>query len=181
MSTYPCILTAWHAHEKELRGYLIHRLGDPYGADDLLQDVFLKSLRQGADFCRLDNPRAWLFQVARHAVIDQCRLAKPQSVMTDDLAAPPAGERDPVEQLDDCLMRNLAALSIEDHNIISQCDLHGMKHQVFADNHGLSLSAVKSRLMRARQRLHAALLLHCQVRFDEDGKVCCHKPRGPLS
>lgn len=182
MSTFPCLLAAWQRHEKELRGFLLQRLGDPYGADDLLQDVFLKSMLQGAGFCLVSQPRAWLFQVARHALIDHARQSRPQVELTEALLAPACGDqRAPVEQLDTCLIRNLETLSAEDQELIRLCDLQGMKQQLFADAHGLSLSAVKTRLLRARQRLHQALLRHCQVGFDENGHVSSHQPRIPHS
>lgn len=44
-------------------------------ADDLLQDLFLKALRQGDRFCDLHNARAWLFEVARNLLADQIRVA----------------------------------------------------------------------------------------------------------
>lgn len=67
--------SAWRAHEGELLGYLRHRLSDADAADDVLQDVFVKAMRQGQGFCTLDNPRAWLFQVARNALVDRARTA----------------------------------------------------------------------------------------------------------
>jgi RNA polymerase sigma-70 factor (ECF subfamily) len=45
----------------ELRGYLRHRSGLGEEADDLLQEVFIKALRQDILFCAIENPRAWLF------------------------------------------------------------------------------------------------------------------------
>jgi RNA polymerase sigma-70 factor (ECF subfamily) len=59
---FACVAAAWQAHEAELRGYLRHRMADAEAADDVLQDVFVKAMRQGRAFCTLDNPRAWLFQ-----------------------------------------------------------------------------------------------------------------------
>lgn len=174
-----CVLTAWRAHGEELRGFLVRRSGDLHTADDLLQELFLKSLRQGTGFCKIDNPRAWLFQVARHALIDHVRLAKPHIELADDLVAPEETERAPVEALDACLLLNLSEMSAEDHEIIKQCDLLGVKQQAFADQHSLTLTATKSRLLRARQRLREALMRNCQVRFDEIGQVCCHIPRDP--
>ncbi|HEX8009336.1 MAG TPA: sigma factor [Casimicrobiaceae bacterium] len=50
------------------QGYLIHRLGDPPLAEDLLQEVFIKAMREGEKFCALANTRAWLFQVARNTL-----------------------------------------------------------------------------------------------------------------
>lgn len=175
--SFDCVLAAWRLHEAELRNYLLHRLGDSYAADDLLQEVFIKSLRQGQGFCEIDNPRAWLFQVARNALTDQARSGKTYVELPDDLAAPEEEGRAPVDELDACLLRNLSEIPSEDREIIEQCDLQGVKQQAFAQTHGLSLSAAKSRLLRARQRLREALTRNCQVRFDETGRVCCHVTR----
>jgi RNA polymerase sigma-70 factor (ECF subfamily) len=32
----------------------------------MLQDLFIKALRQGERFCAIGNARAWLFEVARN-------------------------------------------------------------------------------------------------------------------
>ncbi len=63
-------------HEAELRGWLRHRLGNPAEADDLLQSLFLKALRQGERFCSVRNARAWLFEVARNTLADSLRVAR---------------------------------------------------------------------------------------------------------
>lgn len=53
---FDCVLGAWRRHESELRGFLIHRLGDANSADDLLQDTFLKAMRPGARFEETRDP-----------------------------------------------------------------------------------------------------------------------------
>lgn len=175
---FDCVLGAWRAHEGELRGFLIRRLGDADTADDLLQDTFLRAMRQGAHFQEIRDPRAWLFHVARNALADHGRLDKHPVELPDHLAAPEHAQRAPVDELDGCLLRNLAELPPEDRQIIEQCDLQGVRQQVFAQAHELSLPATKSRLLRARKRLRDALMQNCQVRFDDSGAVCCHVPRG---
>jgi RNA polymerase sigma-70 factor (ECF subfamily) len=174
--TFPCLQTAWHAHEKELRNYLIHRLGERHAAEDLLQDVFVKAMRQGADFCHLENTRAWLFQVARNALVDYHRLKRDGIVVPEDIPQPES-HLEPVDALSECVGRVLQELSPEDRDIIQQCDLNGVRQQVYADSHGLSLSAAKSRLLRARQRMREMMTANCQVRFDEAGRVESHIPR----
>ena len=175
-ATFSCVLHAWQAHEKELSGYLMHRLGDRYLTDDLLQEILLKAMRQEKGFCAIAQKRAWLFQVARNLLVDRARLQKSEVEVDADLPQQ-EDERAPVEALDTCLARNLAELAPEDSAIIEQCDLLGMKQRDYADAHGLSLAAVKSRLLRARQRLRDNLVRNCQVRFDAAGQVCCHVPR----
>lgn len=172
-----CVLEAWRNHEVALRAYLTHRVRDAYAVDDLLQIIFLRAIQQGTHFCTLGNTRAWLFQVARNALVDQFRLAKSFTDLSEDMATTDTNDRDPVDELDACIVRNLTEMSEDDREIIEQCDLLGIKQQTYASTHGLSLVAVKSRLLRARKRLRSAISNHCQVNFDEFGKVCCHTPR----
>jgi len=84
-----CLLTAWDAHEAELRGYLIGQVRDRNAAEDLLQDLFIKALAQGSRFCSLDDPRAWLFRVVRNLCTDYRRRQKPLAELPDDLVADP--------------------------------------------------------------------------------------------
>ena len=64
-SDFSCIAAAWQADHTELSGYLTHRLLDAATADDVLHDAFVKAMRHGQGLCVLEQPRAWLFQVAR--------------------------------------------------------------------------------------------------------------------
>lgn len=180
MATFACVSAAWQAHEGELRSYLRHRAADADAADDVLQDVFVKAMRQGQDFCTLDNPRAWLFQVARNALVDRARTAHPHEAYTDEMAetAPLDAEAlAPVDALADCLSRTLGELAEDDQHILRACDLEGQTQRAFAQAHGLSLPATKSRLLRARQRLRDRLTRVCQISFEPDGKVCGHAGR----
>lgn len=166
----------WKAHEAELRHWVYHRLHDPAQADDVVQDVFLKALRQGERFDALHNPRAWLFEVARNILIDRFRLAHETVALPDDLPAL-TPETATVDSLTACLPRVLAELSAEDREAITQCDLQGVAQADFARASGLSLSAAKSRLQRARQRLKARMTQACQVQLDSAGHVADFVPR----
>lgn len=161
--------------------YLRHRLSDAHTASDVLQDVFVKAMRQGEGFCNLDNPRAWLFQVARNAVIDRARAATHHVPMEDaepELQAPTAETLEPVDALAGCVDRVLGELAPEDAAILQACDIKGQTQREYAEQHGLSLPAAKSRLLRARQRMRDRLTTACRVHFDPDsGRVCGHGGR----
>jgi RNA polymerase sigma-70 factor (ECF subfamily) len=175
------VAAAWQAHEGELRGYLRHRLSDHDDADDVLQDVFVKAMREGQGFCTLGNPRAWLFQVARNALVDRLRTSHPHEALTDQLSeTTPLINSEPMAPIDalaDCLSRTLGELPAEDAAILRACDLEGQTQRAFAEADGLSLPAVKSRLLRARRRLRERMSQACQVRFEADGRVASHVPR----
>ena len=172
----PCLLDAWSAHEAELRGYLRHRLGDAQDADELLQEVFLKALRQGGRFCAVENARAWLFQVTRNALTDRLRSSREQIPLPEDVPAQGAEAGPQVDGQSRCLPRVLAELSESDRVALTLCDLDGQPQQVLAERLGLSLPGAKSRLQRARARLRQRLVEACEVRFDNTGKVCCFTP-----
>lgn len=175
-TSLPCVLRAWNAHESELRNYLRHHSKDAHQADDLLQEVFVKAMQQGKQFCLLENSRAWLFQVARNALVDQFRLGREMTELPEDLPQPETtGE--PIQALSACVARVLSELTPEDRHIIEQCDLEGVKQKDYAAAQQLSLPAVKSRLLRARERMRARMSTACQVRFDEQGRVLGHVQR----
>ena len=180
MTTYSCHNQAWKQHKAELRAFLHNRSGCAATADDLLQDVFVKALLHGKRFCTLENPRAWLFHVARNLLIDRLRLSRDQVPLPDDLGLECVPDFDPVDLLSQCLPRVLSEMSTEDREAILLCDMQGMSQKDYAKRLGLSLPAAKSRVQRARLRLHSHLAIACQVTFDDDGKVCCFVPRPPL-
>lgn len=174
-----CIDDAWDAHENELRRFLRHRTGSDAEGDDLLQEVFLRALRQKNGLCGIDNPRAWLFHAARNLLIDRLRLTKEHVPLPEELAAEPV-EPPPVDGLTQCLPRVLAELSTQDREAITLCDIEGMRQQDFAKLKGITLSAAKSRVQRARTRLKARMSEACRVSFAPTGEVAGFVPRPPL-
>ena len=175
-----CLTNAWAAHSRELRGWLRQRVGSPAEADDLLQDLFIKALRQGDRFCDLHNARAWLFEVARNTLTDHLRVHRDTVELPDDLAQN-VDDVDTVDVLTACLPRVLSELSAADREAITACDLQGMSQADFAKATGLSLSAAKSRLQRARLKLKALMSVACQVSLDDTGRVADFVPRDPAS
>ena len=171
-----CLTTAWSAHEAELHNWAHRRLRNAAEADDLMQDLFLKALRQGERFCSVNNARAWLFEVARNTLADRLRVARDTVELPEDLPAP-LEDTDTVDSLTACLPRVLSELSPEDREAITLCDLEGMAQAEFAAAKGLSLSAAKSRIQRARQRLKQRMTEGCQVQMDDAGRVSDFVPR----
>lgn len=171
-----CITTAWSQHQHELRNWSRHKLRNQADVDDFLQDLFLKVLRQGERFCSVQNARAWLFEVARNALADRLRVARDMVELPEDLEAP-IEETDAVDALTACLPRVLSELSAEDREAITLCDLQGMPQAEYAQLKGLGLSAAKSRVQRARQRLREQMTQACRVQIDDAGHVADFVPR----
>lgn len=179
-SEHSCLLRAWRLHHSELRGWLNKQLLEASEVEDLLQNIFIKSLMQKEVFCSLTNARAWLFRVTRNQLIDHYRLDKKEVPLPSDI---PNEEPDitTIDDLSHCIPRVLSELSQEDREAITHCDLNGESQQQYADLKNISLSAAKSRVQRARKRLKIQLETACQVQKDTEGRVYDFVPRAPLT
>ena len=175
-----CLNTAWKDYAAELRSWLRHRIRQPQDVDDMMQDLYIKALRQGSKFCDVQNARAWLFEVSRNALADRLKLKRDMVELPDDLHAAMPEDLPPVDNLAACLPRVLSELSPADREAVVLCDLNGLPQADYAAQVGLKLSAAKSRLQRARRRLRAQMMIACQVRMDAAGHVEDFVPRPPL-
>jgi RNA polymerase sigma-70 factor, ECF subfamily len=175
----PCLLETWHLTESQLFRWLVKQCHSEDLAFDLLQETFLRALQQKQAFCEIENQKAWLFRVASHLLMDEWRHSQKFDIRDDeanlDRIEPPVNI-EPIDSLAQCLPKALAMLSPDDRLIIERCDIHGESQQAFAEQYGLTLSAAKSRIQRARNKLRSILKENCQIRYDENQKVCCFFP-----
>ncbi len=173
-------MEAWLEHQSPLSLWLKSQTHDDSLAQDLLHDVFIRAMNQKKAFCDVRNTKAWLFKVARNLVIDHARKQQAHP-MVEEVAfeepKSPAIDKDVIDKLAHCLPRVLNELTPQDSDLLKGCDINGMSQQEYATRHGLSLSATKSRLLRARLKLKQQLSNSCQVKLDENNKVCCYTPR----
>jgi RNA polymerase sigma-70 factor (ECF subfamily) len=176
------LLATWTRHEAELRGWLRAHAPVASEVDDILQDVFIKTMNQGERFSDVLQPRAWLFEVTRNTLTDRLRAGHKSVPLPDDLEDLPAPqpETEAVDAMASvCLPRVLSELDAQDREIIELCDLNAMDQASYARLKGLTLPAAKSRIQRARQRMRERMVTVCQVSFDSAGHVDDFVPRAP--
>jgi RNA polymerase sigma-70 factor (ECF subfamily) len=78
-----------------------------------------------------------------------------------------------------CLRPIVDTLPATDRDAIDMIELRGMTQRAAAERAGISLTAMKARVQRARRRLKAALLECCQFALDARGGVigCASRAR----
>lgn len=176
MGPMDCVTRAWHQHHDELRGFLTKRLTDQSRADETLQGVFERVLVKREAFCQLDDPRAWLYTVTRHALVDLWRQDRHTDSLPADLAAIEA-DADPIDALAPCVVKVWGELSRDEQAVLHLVDLEGLSQNDVAVLLGLSPSGARSRVQRARQRLSRILIERCKIEFDAYGRVSQHTCR----
>ena len=130
---------------------------------------------------RVDNPAAWLYRSARNAVIDHYRTRRRHEPLDDTDRWPDLGPTDNVpndatRELARCLQPLLDQLPPAAHDALSRVDVGGQTHQQAADQLGISVSGMKSRVQRARHQLKDLLEQCCAVEVDRTGAVAAYHP-----
>lgn len=148
---------AYEQYASRVRGFLLRLAGQSDLADDLLQQTFLRLAERGAELRADSDLRAWLFTVARNAFIAQHRerAARRAEAPVEPLATP-TPEAEARLLLGD-VERALAALRLEDRELLLLVGVEGFEPSAVAKLLGLSGATLRQRLARARSRLLAEL------------------------
>ena len=170
----------WNQTLQHLRAFIAARVGDYEVAGDITQNVIVRSIASGA-LDRVDNPSAWLYRSARNAVIDHYRTRRiHEPIIEPDLwPDPDPQDEEPNEAtraLARCLTPMLNELPDTARDALTRVDLHGQTHQQAAEELGVSVSGMKSRVQRARRQLKDRLTRCCRVDLDRTGAVTDYHP-----
>jgi RNA polymerase sigma-70 factor, ECF subfamily len=119
---------------------------------------------------------AWVFAVARNAIIDhyRARVVRDHADIADVDPPDDAAEDErqaAVRDLTPCLTRMIELLPEPYREAVKLADIEGVSQQEVADRSGISLSGAKSRVQRARQHLREMMFDCCHVEQDSRGKV----------
>jgi len=177
----------WANFSDRLRAFIGRRVREESEVQDVLQNVFAK-IHSGLDSLQeAEKLEAWLFQVARRAIIDHFRSRSGKrrtAELPEDLSQeiPAADVSAEVASWLDAMM---SLIPEEDREALRLTDLEGASQKELASRLGLSVTAAKSRVQRARQKLKEAVLKCCHIELDRRGNaIGCTKKRedcGPCS
>jgi RNA polymerase sigma-70 factor (ECF subfamily) len=161
----------WQEHKDALLNYIRKRVKDEALAEDLLQETLLKLYHFCMNRSGVSNIRSWLFQIAHNNIVDHYRKVKTYTSgeQLEEVAA-----EDENLAFRDALNYILPMLSfLPEHYAepLRMADVEGMKQAAIAEKLGLSLTATKSRIQRARQLLKAEFVTCCHFETDSQGNI----------
>lgn len=166
----------WREFADPLRAFLRHRVSSPQDAEDLLQTVFLKIHRQLPTLRDTSKLQGWAYRIARNAVIDHYRTRRENTPLTPGMEAGDPSGRDVVD-LTPALTRFIAQLPPLYRETLVRHGYQGEEITAVAAALGISPTAAKSRVRRARLLLRKMLERCCQFEFDQRGHVIEATPR----
>ena len=155
--------TLEEAREEFLR-FLTKRTARREDAEDILQDFFLKVVKNAHVIRKRTALRGWLAQVLRHTLADYYRKSavRQRAQQYLESAKTYAVDREEAESaVCACLYRLLPALPPQYAQVIWRIDLLGQPRSQVAKSLRISASNMAVRIYRARRALRIALKRFC--------------------
>jgi RNA polymerase sigma-70 factor (ECF subfamily) len=153
-------------------------------AEDVVQDAFLKAYQNLGQFQGQSKFYTWLVRIAVNEALMRLRRRRPErmvsldeDVKTEEDSMPreiadwtPNPEQQYTQgELKDILSRTIQGLPASFRTVFVLRDVEGLSTEETADALGLSIPAVKSRLLRARLQLRERLNKYFKKKRDGDG------------
>ncbi len=174
---------AYRELEARLRPFVARRVSAPSEVDDVMQDVFLRMQRSLAKLRDEERFGPWVYQIARSAIAEQRRtrarypLAAPAQV-EESAEATEAGDDGAVERAVASYMAPFVAmLPTPYREALTLTELEGVTQKEASELMGVSISGMKSRVQRGREKLRGLLESCCEIALDARGRVIGCEPR----
>lgn len=182
----------WQLMHDGLRAFIAKRVNDQGHADDILQEVFVRVHRQ---IDSVNDPQrlvSWVYQITRNAIIDHYRkpgrerevpagLSSELEVLHDSPIRSKlihdGDAAEPRAELACCLRPMIEQLSQDYRDAITLVEIEGLPQQAAAEQMGISLSGMKSRVQRGRKQLKQMLDDCCLIELDRRGGVVDYDTR----
>lgn len=149
----------YDAYVDTIYRFIYLRVEDQQTAEDITANVFMKSWEKLDRYQPRGVPfRAWLFRIARNAVIDHYRTRKEVApleavVNTYDESAMPVSERVSVRIEAEKIVRLMKELTEDQRNVLTLKLVHGLNTKEVAKALGKRQGAVRALQMRGLQAL----------------------------
>ena len=170
-------------HEKPVFNFIYRSVGRKDIAEELLQDVFLRVIRNASSYQQSAKFTTWLYTIARNICIDRSRKKGGKELSLDQ----PVGEGDKSTFLDQVvdgssqmateydrdvfrqrLEQALAKLPDEQREVFVMREISDLKFREIAEILDIPVPTVKSRMRYALEALRGHLSEYAEHSFDEE-------------
>jgi len=153
---FDALIARWH---EPLWRYARRVTGDDGGADDTVQEVWVRVLRGIGRLRDRTRLRPWIFGIARRVLMDRLRAkyAEPEGVAIEDTEIAGPDDTSDQDEAISVMHEELALLPLAEREVVVLFYLEELTLSELAQILEIPIGTVKSRLFRARQALRRHL------------------------
>ncbi len=146
----------YRRYARSVFGLALRRLGDRGRAEEAVQETFTSIWRSAGSYRVERGPgAAWLYAIARNAIVDRARARREAPMEAPDLATDEPGPADRAEEgwVSWRVHRALDELPAREREVITLAYWSGLSQSEVAEFLGVPLGTVKTRTRAALHRL----------------------------
>jgi len=150
----------YRIHVGRVYGVCLRILGDRSRAEEVTQQVFIRSWMKLDSFRGESSFGSWLYRMAVNAALNELKASASMQMSNhslDDLPTELASARDCQREVQIDLEKAIAALPAGARVVFVLHEIEGLDHKDIADKLGLANGTCKAQLSRARKLLREAL------------------------
>ena len=161
----------WTDFYDRIYSFIKKRVNDPDDVRDLIQDIFVKIHGSLHTLANEEKLGSWVYQIVRNTIVDFYKKKKFEVGI--DLADIPADGSECYmnEEMAKSVVPFIEQLECNYRDAIRATDINGISQKQFAEMSGLSYSAAKSRIQRARVQLRKLFEQCCKIDADRYGNI----------
>jgi len=167
----------WADLAVEVRRAISRRIDDPDTVEDLVQDVFVRVASRQEQLRDGERLAAWVGRIARTIVVDHYRRRRASEPLPETVADEPPDDLVETAPLARFVARQIDNLPEHYRDVLRLTEIEGVTQREAAERLGVSLSALKSRVLRGRAMLEGELHDCCKIELDRRGGVVDYSPR----
>ena len=145
-------------HNRQVFGFFYRMTSSREMSEDLVQEVFLRILRYRDTYQPQTSFSAWMYGIARNALIDTMRKRRPESSWEDGMpelqsSDAPVDEKLRARQETALLQKALASLPADKREVLILSRYQNLRYDEIGKILGCEPNAVKQRVFRAVKAL----------------------------
>jgi RNA polymerase sigma-70 factor (ECF subfamily) len=163
-----------------VRKFILAYVRDEWVADDLIQETFVriqKNLKGVRDHSKISS---WIFRIAHNLCHDHFRQSKRSTLNQRKIQKEIVTLREAVvqkeleqQQMGECVQDKMDLLPPDYRMVLILSDIMAFNQKEIAEILDISVSNVKVRIHRARNKMRAILEEHCTFEVDERNVLVC--------
>lgn len=167
----------WEELSMPLKKFIKKRIPNDQDADDVLQEVFLKILKNSQSLMDDTKVQAWVFRITRNAIVDYYRRRESVELvqLPENLANGSEEDATFNTEIAACLKAMIDNLPQKYKEALLLTEFDNLTQKELSERMEISLSGAKSRVQRGRKLLKDMLLECCRLEFDRAGNVIKYK------
>ncbi|GIV62457.1 MAG: RNA polymerase sigma24 factor [Rhodothermaceae bacterium] len=151
-------VSLYNRYKGSVYAFCVKMLLDRALAQDVLQETFLRVYENRDRLLKSDSFRAWLFTIARNQCLNQLRRLQRQVTLDQATPLPNPGEDAPMSRMEkseqiELVNHFLARLKPDYREVLILREYQNLSYEEIAAITRSTVSAVKSRLFKARRKL----------------------------